>query len=531
MLTLVFIAITLQGMDWGIQGGWNPDEIVQDVVNALHGNYIFDETDFLYPSLPKYVMYGLGSVVLGLGFGDQGVVWAARLLSVFLGAGVIALTFILARRNGTSLWFSFFASLLVFTNSILALNARFAHNDIYLTFFILLSTWTGLRYAQTNHRSWFYLTCLLVGLAASSKYNGVALLLLPLALFFILEIGKKSLNNWLRSAETLFLGLILTGLGFAAGTPKALLWMTFYFKRMIPEFISQASYGRTPNSSLGVLGQWSTWGSVLGLPVAILALLAFGYAVIRLIRRTRNEGMLKAAPDLVIPLAILAMDLPILFSYIYVTRYFLPMVPLLAVLCGQLVESAFLRLKVRKNPIEKWGVTAAVVAILGFSFLRVIGVMLLFENDARRPAGEFISQLPAGKSIEFTFYRPYFNREMFLRAYSYPLFFPKFPGETPPTDDRYEYNTGTIGLAERQPDYLVVDSFTYGRFQDPYVCGSIPAECVFFTDLLAGKTDYQLIGTFEYDLPVWIPAMPSSFLNPDIRVYQLAGDSSPQNQQ
>jgi hypothetical protein len=519
-LGLLFIALTAKGIEWGLPGGWNPDEIVQDVVNALHGRLVFDETDFNYPSLPKYTMYGIGKIVLGLGYGNWHVVWVSRLFSVILGAGVVALTYSLARRTGVGNGFSIFAALIVFTNSVLAQNARFAHNDIYLTFFVLLATWASLRYAQTAQRGWFYLACLLVGLAASSKYTGISVLLVPAAIFVILGADKKAKDKWLRSAETAFLGLSLTALGYAIGTPKALFWMTFYFKRMIPTLLSHSVYDVRPDSVRGILGQWGTIAAVLGPLVSILALFAFGYAVFRIVRNAKEQGAAGSAPYLVVPLAILAVDLPLMVSYIYVSRYYLPMLPLLAVLIAELAEDAFILLGKRGRQLEQRALILGGAGVLALSFVRVLGVMLLFENDARGPASEFLSQLPAESSAEYTFYPPHINREIFTRSYTYPLFFIKHPGETPPTDHRFPYNTGAVGVADRNPDYLIVDSFTYERFQDPYICKSIPAECEFFTDLLAGNTDYVLIGNFEYDLPSWVPAMPRSFLNPDIRVYQ-----------
>jgi hypothetical protein len=44
--------------------------MVWRVDSALRGEIIFDETepDFNYPSLPKYVMYGVGKITYGMGY-------------------------------------------------------------------------------------------------------------------------------------------------------------------------------------------------------------------------------------------------------------------------------------------------------------------------------------------------------------------------------------------------------------------------------------------------------------------------------
>src|SRR3972149_6507260 len=96
LLGLAFVALTARGIEWGIRGGWNPDEIIQKVIKALHGEYLFDGDEFTYPSLPKYAMFAVGRGVLGLRYGDPEVTWWAPLISTALGAGIVALTYVLA---------------------------------------------------------------------------------------------------------------------------------------------------------------------------------------------------------------------------------------------------------------------------------------------------------------------------------------------------------------------------------------------------------------------------------------------------
>ena len=66
---LLFLGFSLPGVNWGVPALWNPDELVWRVDRALNGEMVFDETepDFNYPSLPKYVMFGIGRLVYGMG--------------------------------------------------------------------------------------------------------------------------------------------------------------------------------------------------------------------------------------------------------------------------------------------------------------------------------------------------------------------------------------------------------------------------------------------------------------------------------
>lgn len=519
LLALVFFLLTARGIAWGLPDGWNPDELSQQVLKALHGELIFDEDNFDYPSLPKHAMYGVGWLAQQLGHDDFGALWAMRLLSVILGAGLVALTFAVARRLGAGLAAATLASLFVLTSSELAQHARFAHNDIYIALFATLSAWICLGYARRGERGWFYAACFTVGLAASSKYNGGALLLVPLALF-AMHSGRALWQEKLRTAETLALGLLAAFGGYALGTPRALLWLAFYFKRMPAALLRHAQYGRQPGSQPGALGQWETMAAALGPALFVLGLVGLVYALSRA-RGARLAGDLPAAlPWLVLPLTVLALDLPILFSYNYPPRFFLPLLPLLAVLAALGLERLWGWLAGRNWRPAQAALALVLGLTLGFAALRTVSIGLLFDQDARRPAGEFIATLPAGRSIEYTYYPPHIERAQFSRAHNYPVFFIKVAGDALPTHRNYEFNTGQDGLDDRQTTYLVVDSFTYNRFQDDYICGLHPADCAFFRALLADETNYSLLAAFRYTLPAWLPQPPISFLNPEVRVYQ-----------
>ncbi len=105
-LALAFILLTASGL----ATMQNPDELLHRVVNALEGKWQFDETNFDYPSLPKYVMYGVGRVVYALGYADD-FASVARFLSVLLGAGTVFLVYKMVRKLGGGILTSSFAAL------------------------------------------------------------------------------------------------------------------------------------------------------------------------------------------------------------------------------------------------------------------------------------------------------------------------------------------------------------------------------------------------------------------------------------
>lgn len=522
VLCLSFIFITLPGISWGAPDLWHPDEILQEALQALEGDYQFDEENFDYPSLPKHVLYGVGKAVYSLGYSRAELIQVARGLSVILSGLTVALTYGISRLAGGGFLAAILGALLVASSSEMALNARFAHNDPYLAFFSMLTVVALLQYRGRQGKGWLYLSFLTVGLAASSKYNGASLLLVPLMVYLLTKRGAV-FEKPLESFETLFVGLGLSGLGYALGTPKALLWMAFYLKRAAPAILRHASYAREPGSLIGLLGQWKVLNQALGFGVFLLLISALLWYVVGLIRsawRSRSHKQSTVEPVHVVMLAILALDLPILVSYNYQPRFFLPMIPLLASLGGLFLEATYWFAATRSRKLLALFIAAGAVTLITFSFLRVLHVALLFRHDARIPASKYLKSLPVGATIEYTLYPPSIPEDHFSRKHNYPIFFKKFPGQELPTSRLYQFNQGETGLEERQTDYLVIDSFTYDRFQDEYICATNQVECDFFNRLRSGQTRYRLIRSFHYEAPAWLPDLRLPFVNPDIEVYQ-----------
>ena len=134
VLFSLFIVMTLPG----ISNVRNPDEIAHRVHKALLGEWAFDETNFDYPSLPKHVMFAAGQVSYELGYARDEFYVVVRTLSVLLGGLIIILSYKMTRKLGGNVFTAALASLLIISSSEFAINARFAHNDLYLIFFLLL---------------------------------------------------------------------------------------------------------------------------------------------------------------------------------------------------------------------------------------------------------------------------------------------------------------------------------------------------------------------------------------------------------
>jgi hypothetical protein len=526
VIFLLFLVVSVPGTNWGVPELWNPDELVWRVDNALGGEMVFDETepDFNYPSLPKYVMFGVGKIVYGLGYSRSVFIISARVLSAVLGALAGVLIYYLARTIGAKVTTSAVAALLYIASGVAVANGRFAHNDLYLQLFAILCIYFTIKYQFTKSRLWIYGSFLSVGLAASSKYTGGSLLLVPLFVLIVMNYRDIKINR-LQLMEMLFMGGVLSFGGYIIGTPKAILWMAYYFKRVIPALQRYPLYGQNSGSQIGLFGQWSVFQQAVGTFAYYLFILCFLWFVGKLfmgwvgkIQMDQKQGR----AILILVVTLLIFDLPFLISINYIPRYFIPFAPFLSILCALFISEIFELAKNRTRVFVQIGIVVILVAGISYSFLRLVSTALLFMNDARMPAGEFITGLPGqNKTIEYTLYPPIINRKRFSKARNYPIYFVKYPGDIVPSGGRFPYNQGEQGLMDRQVDYLVIDTFTYSRFYNDSICKSNPVECDFFKRLLAGKvTSFKQVGDFKYSLPGYLPPVTISSVNPEIRVYE-----------
>lgn len=522
-LFVLFLAFTLPGISWGAPSIWHPDEIVVRVISALHGEWKFSEYNFNYPDLPQYTMYYLGKVILALGYSDGEVLIASRVLSAVVAGATILLTYAIVRRAGGSVGLAGLSGLFLLCVSELSFNGRFAHNDTYTVFFITLSMLCMVTYAAKNQRGWLYASFIAVGMAASSKYTGIGLIPALVLIYIIIQF-KNLKKDWFAIGETLFISAALTFLGFALGTPKALTWMAYFFKRVFAALEWQATWGRHDDSVRGLTGQFPMMQGTLGTALYILFIAAFIWACVVVIQAWRRNELTRTSQASffgILLLGVFFLDLPITISYNYQPRYVLTFMPLLAILAAYFVAEIYRRVSQFGKPIYSTAVVVLVSAVVLYSFARMVSIALLFINDARIPATAFMKTLRPDTSLETTNYPPSYPDGFFKREHNYPLYIRMGASDAVPTDKPYEFNKAEQGLLDRGTDYLIVDSFTASRFDDPYVCNQLPNECEFFKQLATGKTEhYQLIAEFSYSLPWYLPQVHVAIANPTIRIYE-----------
>jgi hypothetical protein len=301
--------------------------------------------------------------------------------------------------------------------------------------------------------------------------------------------------------------------------------MVYYFKRVIPALQHYPQYGFNSGSPIGLIGQWSVFEGAVGIFLYYLFIICFVWFVAKLILHRAGKMQMKdnqAQVILILVLTVLIFDLPFLASVNYIQRYFIPFVPFLSILGALFIEEI---ITLGRNIGWKLFLPGmAILLIVGFSYsaLRLLSISLLFMNDARAPAGEYIAKLPGeNKVIEYTLYPPIINKQQFSKAHNYPIYFLKYPDDVVPTGGRFEYNQGEQGLLDREVDYLVIDTLTYSRLYTDTICQSNPVECDFFKKLLSGEIKtYRLMKEFVYTLPPYLPNFTVYAVNPEVRIYE-----------
>ncbi len=525
-LFLLFLMVTIPGVNWGVPALWNPDELVWRVDSALRGELIFDKTepDFNYPSLPKYVMFTVGKIIYGLGYSSSIFFISARLVSALLGALVAVLVYNLSRTIGANKRTSLLAGLLYVSSGIASANARFAHNDLYLQFFSVLCIYSAVKFQLTKAKFWIYASFFTMGLAASSKYTGGSLLLVPLFVLFAMNWNDIK-KDWPRSAGTLFTGGMLSFAGYITGTPRAIYFLT-YLTNVIPALQHFALYGKNSGTPIGLYGQWGVFESAVGIFAYYLFMMGFIWFTVKLILQRAGKlppnGKQSQAVVILIG-AVIIFDLPFLVSVNYVMRFFIPFVPFLSILGALFVHETYTLAKNKGWRFWPAFITTLIILGISYSTLRLVSTALLFLNDARIPASAYISSFRGyKKTIEYTLYPPIVSKKQFYgAARNYPIYFIKYPGETVPTGGKVKYNQGEKGLLDRNVNYLVIDSFTYDRLYNDAICMTNPVECDFFKRLLAGEvTTFRLIKEFSYSLPPYLPNLSVLTVNPEIKIYE-----------
>ncbi len=254
-----------------------------------------------------------------------------RSISAVLGALTIPLTYVVgekmfAKQTG------FIGALFITVCFMHVQYSQIAYLDVTLTFFMLLSFFFSLRALEEGRLRDFALAGLMGGLAVSTKYNGLPVLMwAPLACIFLSQKNKENLFSG-QQIQRLFFFTGFFMLGFTLGTPFWIIDLFTFAKKVA----SCWSYYKTGGKGqLGSDGQWNwfyylgvVFPGALGWPLTVLAI----FGMLFLIIKFEAKNLFFAA-------------FPVLYvlvsgsSSIRAARYMIPLLPFFCIAASFLIFS------------------------------------------------------------------------------------------------------------------------------------------------------------------------------------------------
>ncbi len=468
-IDLVLVAIVLLGLAlrlWGINFGlpylYHPDEGVPVNIGLriLHtGN--LDPEFFNWPSLSIYLNALIYSAyfVLGrltgafvtpadlpfpdliiMGVGKSALpaeLWLGRALTAVVGTLSILWVYLIARRTSIDKPIAWLAALLLAVESVNVTNSHFIRPDTLAVFFVLWTVFFALRIVDDPRLQNYVLAGIGAGLATSSKYN-LVFVVLPILVAHVIRFRARSILR-----KEIYVAALVSVAAFFLTTPYALLdWSRFWQTGLLDDA------GHYAGGHAGAEGDSLRW--YVGFLVNTqgwLLLLALVETIPVLFRRVGKGWVLLSFP---------------LVYFVFISLYqvhfdttILPVIPFIVILGAQLAG----RLKewVQRLPVPRMvqgGVMVILAIALAVPPLRASAATdeFILRSDGREHAREWIgSTLPQGTRIALEAYSPYVDRQKYIA-------------------------TGFYGLIEQTPawyvangyEYLVFSQGSFGRyFADP----------------------------------------------------------------
>jgi 4-amino-4-deoxy-L-arabinose transferase-like glycosyltransferase len=332
------------GIDFGRPYAYHPDEgiVVGAAMNMVHDRD-WNPHNFFYPSLMFDVQAVVTAVARQFGGGalDRGQGWlfdsealpgqfryflAGRWVVAAMGVLTIPVTFAIGARwrvPGAGL----IAAAIVATAALHVTNSRFMTTDVPVTLFCALTLLASVEGQRRSADRWWILAGVLAGLATATKWNGAAVLVVPIVAYLASATSFREIGGLLRR-RTPYLIVVAAVAALLVTTPAILFDATAVrdFLVLQGELYTR---GRGNERSLSAAYNVRVLFDGVGPLAAALGILG---AVAIVIGRHRRE--------LAIPVFVGVYFIAISIPATHYERNVLPMVPYLAIAAGLLVVRA-----------------------------------------------------------------------------------------------------------------------------------------------------------------------------------------------
>ena len=285
---ILFIALSLRvwGANFGLPYLYHPDEpnkiiIAQHMFTTgdLNPHYFKKPTLFIYLNALAYMPYYLfgkmqgafdrpadilAPIVLAMGVGQAilpTAVLIGRLLTVLFSTASVLLIFVVGKQVSHRVSVGALAAMMMAVYPGSVAHSRSITENSYLVFFIIVVIWASVRILQRGNKCDYIIAGAATGLAASSKYPGIVVLVVPLAAHFM-RYDWRSLRKTLTDYR-LYLMVVFAPIAFLATTPFAILDISKFLEDTVLEVIhySTGHPGMEGNSLVWYLTyMWETAG-------------------------------------------------------------------------------------------------------------------------------------------------------------------------------------------------------------------------------------------------------------------------------
>ena len=481
VIVLAGAVIRLVGIRFGDPFVYHPDEwLIARPAMAMVATGDWNPHNFSYPSLLidlQAVVAGFLSAVSGASLAtgqpwlypselaaDQfGFVLAGRVIVALLGTATIAVVFETTRRL-VGLAGAVAAAAIAALVPLAVEHAHYLTTDIPMTFLCALCLLATVVASQDGRTRWWLAAAVLAGLAGSTKWNGLAVAVVPLLAYVA---GRLHLSRPFAIARdpVPFAMVAATAVGFVAPTPALLLAPA----EVASWLASSASIYATPDprQTQGTIAfNFEALVMTLG-PLTAWSLAGMSLLVARLRRGPDSRGAV-AIPMFIVAYFVLA-SLPAR----YYARNLLPIIPFVAIAggiaLGTLLEQVRRIVEGRRLPSRTGAAIVAVAFVVSLvpSAASSLGVTAdLTRPDTRDIARAWmLEHVPPSTVIAREIYTPQFDVAEFEPAGSFFL-----------------SDVSLDGYRARGARYLIASSWVFERFVGK---SGTPTEDAFYRGLFA----------------------------------------------
>jgi hypothetical protein len=456
-LVLITAAVVrFSGLSFGFPHLFHPDEptAVKRAVlffrDGMNPRWFAMPSGYLYLLHFNYRAYGALKGIAHFESNQTVLYLIGRLWSAIFGSATVLLVFLAGKRlYGRKAGLG--AAALMAALPLHVLHSHYATVDVPVTFTIALALLFSARVLRQGRLSDYILAGIFAGMAASLKYNGA------FAFFPLLAAGLVRSRGWggeggepfdRREWRSLACSVAALVLVFFAVSPFILSAPGQFFKDLSTQSHYLIRYGHGPifiATSPGALYQLFNVLYYAG--GGAFWIMAVAGVIAAVIFRRRGDILLLS---FLVPYYVLISIPVVKFS-----RFFIPLLPFLALLAGRLLELPFPRPAMKRVFIGLFAAGALGTFLLGAGYAR-----MLVRPDARFIARDWIeANLPQGARVGMikTETGLIFLDDPAL-AYPHPFL----------TIERYNR---LLPALEGKPDYLLVTDFDYRdiiRLQEKY---------------------------------------------------------------